>query len=324
MATTALDLITGALLNINSYSPGETLNASDSQTGLNVLNDLLDSLSNEESFVYTQVETIFPWIAGQYQYSVGNPIGGIFLGTVTGGSNVITGVTTIPLNLAVGSYLTDLASVIPTGNNLVSVPTTVTAIGVNTVTMSAPAIATPPNPDQITYTVPGNIVMPRPIRMRNGFTRATTSANANLDYSFDFVSFDRYKEELLKNIQGPWPYIAAYQPTFPYGTLYVYPAPGTNYQAHLFTDLLIKDFASVNTSYSLPEGYTRALKTLLALELAPIFGKTPAPLLLTNAKQARELLKSTNATPVVTLRFDSSIVRAQTQDAGWIMRGGFV
>ena len=323
MATTALDLITGALLNINSYSPGETLNASDSQTGLNVLNDLLDSLSNEESFVYTQVETIFPWIAGQYQYSVGNPIGGTFLGTVTGGSNVITGVTSIPANLAVGAYLTDLGSVIPTGNNLVAVPTTVTAIGVNTVTMSAQALATPANPDVITYSVPGNIVMPRPIRMRNSFTRATTSANANLDYAFEFVSFDRYKEELLKNIQGPWPYIAAYQPTSPYGTLYVYPAPGTNYTAHLFTDLIIKEFPTVNSAYSLPEGYTRALKTLLALELAPIYGKQPASILLTNAKQARELLKATNATPVVAMRFDSSIVRAQTQDAGWIIHGGF-
>ena len=63
MATTALDIIQGALLNINSYSPGETLASADASTGLAVLNDLLDSLSTDKCFVYTQVETIVPWVS---------------------------------------------------------------------------------------------------------------------------------------------------------------------------------------------------------------------------------------------------------------------
>src|SRR5260370_17174535 len=98
MASTALDLITGALLNINSYSPGETLQNSDAQTGLAVLNDLLDSLSTDQCFVYTQVETLFPWIAGQYQYSVGNPVGGTFLVFTTQSTAIITTVT-LPANI---------------------------------------------------------------------------------------------------------------------------------------------------------------------------------------------------------------------------------
>ena len=326
-ATTALDIITGALLNINSYSPGEPLNPADLQTGLNVLNDLIDSLSTDECFMYTQVETIFNWVAGQYQYSVGNPVGGSFVGTVTGGSNVITSVTQFPANISIGGTLTDLGAVFPSGTALIPVPTTVTAfdpIGL-TVTMSAPALFTPAiNPDTITYTVPGNIPIGRPLRFRDGFTRATTSGNSNLDYSFEMVSFDRYKEELLKNVQGPWPYIASYQPTFPYGQLFVYPNPGAAYTAHIFTDLIISEWASAQTAYSLPQGYTRALKKLLALELAPNYGKTPAPQLITQAKEAKELIKAVNDTPVVTLKFDSSIVRSQTQDAGWIMKGGFV
>lgn len=399
---TALDLITGALLNINSYSPGEPVNASDSQTCLSALNDLLDSLSTDQAFVYTQTETIFPWIAGQYQYTVGNPTGGTFTGFLTAGSNAITSVTSLPSNIIAtagtqtGSTLTDFAGVIPTGTNLaptsvtvnqVGIPVTFTTTvligattallqtingvamswpyvsGVNTVVfsdgetrpanftngsasvswsvantgnstsaatlpnlilMSANATATPaPLPDVITYTVPGNIPMGRPIRFRDGFTRSTTSGISNLDYAFQMVSFDRYKEELLKNIQGPWPYIATYQPTFPYGQLYVYPAPGNNYTAHLFADLILSDFASTTTFYSLPQGYSRALKKLLALELSPIYGKTPSPQLLMQAKEAKELLKSANDSPVVTLRFDSAISRAQTQDAGWIIHGGF-
>lgn len=325
MATTALDIITGALLNINSYSPGETLNNADAQTGLAVLNDLLDSLSTDQCFVYTQAETIFPWIAGQYQYSVGNPIGGTFVGTVTGGSPTITGIAAIPANLIVGGTLTDQAAVIPSGTSLVPLATTITAIGATTVTMSANATATPgTNPDTVTYTVPGNIPMGRPLRFRDGFTRANTSGISNLDYSFEMISFDRYKEELLKNVQGPWPYVAAYQPTFPYGTLYVYPAPGSNYTAHLFTDLIISNFAATTTAFNMPQGYSRALKKLLALELAPNYGKTPSPLLITQAKEAKELIKAVNDTPVVTLKFDSAIATSQVADAGWIIRGGFV
>lgn len=324
MATTAFDIITGALLNINSYSPGEPLANSDAQAGLNALNDLIDSLSSDEAFVYTQVETIFNWVQGQYQYSVGNPTGGNFVGTVTGGSPIITSVTQIPGNLAVGSILTDLGAVIPAGTALVPVPTTVIAIGATTVTMSANASATPAiNPDTISYTVPGNIPIGRPLRFRDGFTRATTSGNSNLDYSFQMVSFDRYKEELLKNVQGPWPYIGSYQPTYPYGTLYVYPAPGAAYTGHLFTDLIINEWTLTTSAYSLPQGYARALKKLLALELAPQYGKTPSPQLMMQAKEAKDLIKAVNDSPVVTLRFDSAIARSDTNDAGWIIRGGF-
>lgn len=387
MATTALDIITGALLNINSYSPGEPLNNADATTALNVLNDLLDSLSTDQCFVYTQVEQIFPWVSGQFQYSIGNPTGGTFVGYTVAGSPVITGVT-VPANIAVGGDLTDVNVAVPagatvtafsgnigatgftftvppvgssgtmtatwpaaTGNYLITfsdgetrtglftlasafvvwfggaltgTPTVVGSVNINTITMSANALFTQITADTFTYTIPGDIKMGRPLRFRDGFTRANTSGVANLDFAFQMISFDRYKEELLKNVQGPWPYVAAYQPTFPYGTLYVYPAPGSNYVAHLFTDLIISDFTATTSAYNMPQGYSRALKKLLALELAPNYGKNPSPLLMSQAKEAKELIKAVNDTPVVTLRFDSAIASAQVNDAGWIIRGGFL
>jgi hypothetical protein len=315
--STALSIIQGGLLNINSYSPGETLADTDAQVGLTALNDLLDSLSNDEAFVYTQQETVFNWINGQYQYSIGNPTSNnTFTGTVTGGSASVTGVS-FPSDLSAGGTITDLSSVFPTG-------TTIASFSGTTVIMSANAITTPAiNPDVFNYTVPGNIPVARPLRLRSGFTRTNSGGSASLDYSFVFVDFDAYKRELLKNVQGPWPYIAAYQPTFPYGTIYVYPAPGSSYTAHLFSDLLLSEFTSTTAIYSLPQGYTRALKKLLALELAPIYGKTPSPELRAQAKEAKDYIKGTNNTPVPTMQFDSGIVRANAKDAGWIWHGGF-
>lgn len=322
MASTALDLITGALLNINSYSPGETLAPEDASTCLAILNDLLDSLSLDKAFIFTQTENIFPWIAGQYQYSIGNPILGTFCGVLTGGSPTITGVS-VPPDLVVNGDLSDVGAAIPDG-------TVVLDFGATTITMGdafgnpvSAAFTSLLNPDVITYTGPGDIKIPRPIRINDSFTRTNSSANANLDYAFEILSFDRYKEELLKNIQGPWPYVAAYQPTFPLGTLYVYPCPGANYTAHLFTDLILSEFANTTTKYALPQGYTRALKKLLALELAPNYGKTPSPLLIKQAKEARASIETVNDSPVVTLRYDTAISRSQTTDAGWIIGGGF-
>ena len=71
MATTANDIVTGALLNIGAYSLGDPADNNIANLGLNLLNDLLDSLSNDEAFVYTQAEYTFQWVSGKYQYSVG-------------------------------------------------------------------------------------------------------------------------------------------------------------------------------------------------------------------------------------------------------------
>lgn len=322
--STALDILTGGFLNINSYSPGEALAASDVTVGLNTLNDLLGSLSNDEAFVYTQQETIFSWIQGQFQYTVGNPTApNTFTGTVTGGSPTITGVT-VPSDLVKGATITDQQNVFTTGTPLVPGTVTVLSVGASTVTMTSNATATPAiNPDTFTYTVPGNIPIGRPLRFRSGFTRSAASGVNSLDYSFTFTDLDNYKRELLKNVQGPWPYIASYQPTFPYGTVYVYPAPGSNYTAHIFSDLILSTFASSTAIYSLPHGYKRALIKLLALELAPIYGKTPSTELRMQAKEAKDLIKGTNATPVPVMEYDSAIARSQVNDAGWIIHGGF-
>jgi hypothetical protein len=189
-----------------------------------------------------------------------------------------------------------------------------------TVTMSANAITS--GLTQVTFTTPGNIKMTRPLRFRDGFTRSVASSSANNDYTFVFTDLDTYKRELLKNQQGPWPIVAAYQPTFPLGTLYVYPAPGSSYVGHLFSDLVLTAFAATTAAYALPQGYSRALKKLLALELAPIYGKTVSTDLRRAANEAKDLIRDTNQGPVPLMRYDSALYGTHA-DAGFIITGGF-
>ena len=320
--STGQDIVEGGLLNINAFSPGQPLSSSIAQVALESLNDLVDSLSNDQAFIYTSVENVFQWTGGQYKYTVGNPEApGFFLGTITGSSNLITGVG-VPADLIQGATLSDAAGAIPPN-------TTVASIFGTTVTMSNNALFSPTGTDQITYTTPGDIIlntglaMDRPLRVRNGYTRVTGGVANGLDYWFDCQnSMDRYNEIGFKGVPGPWPYLLAYQTTMPLGTFWVYPTPQASNEVHLFTDLILDEF-TLTLDVNLPQGYARALKKLLALELAPIFGKTPSPQLMLQAREARELIEAQNSSPVVTLRYDSDLIYSRHTDASFIMDGGF-
>lgn len=396
VTSTALDILVGAARNINVLEAGEPMNANDASDALQVLNDLLDSLSTDKLFVYTANEAILAWTPGQFQYSIGNPVAGTFSGFTVAGSPLITGITnpaslTITfginaLGATVGGSLTGLSSSIPANATIVSLNTgaltnitftvppvgtggtisgwaggavtglitfsdnetrvatvsvggvaswvsggalsgTPTAAGnqinTTTITMSANAISTLATADSITYTSPGNFAIPRPLRVRSGYTRITASGNTGLDYWWDVCSLDDYNEIGYKGVPGPWPYLVCYQATYPYGTLWVYPNPQTAGQVFFWSDVILANLLTTTQTISLPQGYSRALKKLLAIELAPEYGKNPSAELLRQAWEARNFIKSLNETPVKKLRFDSSLMMGNGRDASFILHGGF-
>jgi hypothetical protein len=394
VTSNALDLLTGSLRKINVAAAGEALDASDAADGLQVLNDLLDSLSTDKFFVYTANEAILAWTPGQFQYSIGNVAQAPFTGYTVAGSPLITGITnpsslsiSFGLNAAgvlVGGSLSDSSSAIPSGATIVSLnvgtttsitftalPTgtggtisgwaagavtglitfqtgevrtaTVTIGGVcawtpalttgptaagnqintTTMTMSANANQTLTAADQISYTAPGNFAIPRPLRVRAGYTRITASGNTGLDYWWDVCNLDDYNEIGYKGVPGPWPYLVCYQPTFPYGTLWVYPNPQQAGQVYFWSDVILTNLTSTTQTFSLPQGYSRAIKALLALELCPEYGKTPSTELLRQAREARSFIKNLNSSPVKKLRYDSALMAGNGRDASFIMHGGF-
>lgn len=319
VTTTALDLITGAMRSINALEAGETPNPNDSSDALQVLNDLLDTWSADKLFVFSSNENLLTLVPGQYQYTVGNPVGGSFSGTLVGGNATISGVT-IPANLTVGGTITDTNAQVPPN-------TTVVSFGAGLVLMSNLALSTV-NPAEIfTYTVPGNFNIPRPLRITRAFTRITSAGTGGLDYPIDVdTTGDKYAAIGLKGIPGPWPILAYYNPTFPYGNLYLYPNPQTAGVMHLWTDTIFSSFLTPTQVISLPQGYARAIKKSLALELVPEYGKVGSVRLALLQKQANEAvttLKKLNAVPAVQAFFDRDLVRMRRTDAGWIMHGGF-
>lgn len=344
---TALDLITGALRNINVLEAGESPDAATSQDSLQILNDMLESWTIEKLFVFSSTEQTFHFNPGQYQYTLGNPLVGTFSATVTGGSNQITS-TSIPANLTVGSMLIDSAGVsggagaLPlfapatTFSGLATPATQVTAIVGNTITLNQNALLTPAqNPEIIAYSTPGDIAYDSrtgapivlPVRITNAFTRITISGGnpqiQGLDYQIRIIPKDKYTVLGLKGISGPWPTDLYYDRTFPLGNIYVYPNPSMAGECHLWTDALLTDFSTINQPINLPQGYARAIKTNLAIELAAEYGKTVSSTLAMRARESKAAVKSLNAIPALEAFFDQHILKSRRADAGWILHGGF-
>jgi hypothetical protein len=314
--TISLDIIKGALRRINAYQSGEAIAPLDAQDCLETWNDLLDSLSTEKSAVPGSIENILHWVPGQNQYKIGNPkctdLGfAPFTGTLTALSPIITGVTNIPSNLAGGATLTDVAAAIPAGS-------TVLSVGANTVTMSANAAATPQGVDTITYTVPGDFAIPRPLRITNGYTRFN-----QLDFTLDvYETQDQFTSILYKAQPGPWPTVAWYNNVFPYGVLNVFMTPGNAAELHLFTDVILGNL-TMNQVFFMPQGYNRWMKWLLAKEICAEFGYPVSEAIKTNAADAESKIKALNAQPAAVARYDRMLMRGGKADASWIMTGGY-
>lgn len=314
--STALDLIKGALRRINSYQSGEAIAPLDAQDCLDTLNDLLDSLSTDKASIVGSVENVLNWTPSKSQYKVGNPTNqqlGLppFTGTLAANSPTMTGITNLPAQLMVGATLSDVAAVIPAG-------TVVSAMGAGTVTMSANASATPQGADSISFTVPGDFAIARPLRITYGFTRFN-----QLDFTLEVTeSQARFTEILYKAQPGPWPTVAWYNPLMPYGILNVYQTPGNGAELHLYTDSILGEL-TLNQVFFLPQGYTRWLKWLLAKEICAEFGFPLSEAIKSNAADAEKKIKALNATPAVISRYDSALIRTGKADGGWIIHGGY-
>lgn len=328
--TTALNLIQGALRKINSYQSGEPIATPDQNDSLDTLNDLLDSLSTDKQFVFGSQENILNWTAQQRLYKIGNPINSLlglppFAGTLTSGSNVITGVTNFPAQLVAGSapaYSVGSGSILTDTQGLIPANTTVTAFnaGAGTITMSANAINNSAGVDGITYTVPGDLPIPRPLRITHGFTRFNS-----LDFTLDVYETEtQYTEFLYKAQPGPWPTVAWYNNTFPYGLLNVYQTPGNSAECHLFTDTILQNL-TLNSVLVMPQGYSRSLKLLLARELwLEYMGAATIPSMLEKlSREAADYIKALNAKPASVARYDRELVRGNRPDGGWVTHGGY-
>ncbi len=307
--TQVLDLVTRSLKVIGAYAPGETIDPSDANDALDMLNDLLETWSNSTMMVNYITEIIFTLTNNVYQYTIGQggTIGGTFTGSISG---TILTVTTIPAgNIALGQYLS--GSGVTAGTQIVKFITGAGGTGTYQVNTSQ----TVGSETLTTY-------YQRPLRINSAFVRVS-----NLDYPVTPLNVEQYELIGFKTLNGPWPRALYYQPSGPVGNITFWPVPGSG-QMHMFAETVLQGFNSLDDLVTLPQGYNMAIRWNLAEMLLPEYGKndpTMIQMIMKNAADSRAWVKRTNMQPTQIVRFDDALVSMnRANDASWIFSGGFV
>lgn len=88
-----------------------------------------------------------------------------------------------------------------------------------------------------------------------------------------------------------------YEPTYPLGTIYVYPTPTAAKKLVFYSRKPLAQLATIDDALSLPPGYERALKYNLAIDLAPEYGRAVPDTVAETARDSIADIKRTNIRP---------------------------
>lgn len=308
--TQALDIVTRSLRVVGAYSPGEPIDTDDANDAFDMLNDLLDTSSNSTMMVPYKTEIIFTIVNNTYQYTLGQggTIGGAFTGSIALTTLTVTAVTTG--NIALGQFITGAG--VTANTQIVAFLTGAGGIGTYRVNVS-----------QTVGSIAIASFYQRPLRINSAFVRVAT-----LDFGVTPVNLETYERIGLKTLNGPWPKILYYQPSYPVGNITFWPVPSQG-EMHMFAETVLSQFSSLSDTVNLPQGYNMFLRWNLAELLMPEYGKndpTIVQMVKDNAANSRAWVKRTNMQPPQAANFDDALIsigRRHVTDAAWIFSGGF-
>jgi len=161
---------------------------------------------------------------------------------------------------------------------------------------------------------PDFAVSQRPVKIE-GASLLLTSSTPNVDVPLNLRDDDWWNNQRVKSLTSSIPTDLYYSPDWPNGSLNLWPVPSVSYGLRLETWGLLTQFAALNTTFSMPPAYRKAFMLTLAEELCGPFGKTPSPMLILKAREARKAVQGNN----------SGSPRIATAEAGQggNTRGGF-
>lgn len=109
--------------------------------------------------------------------------------------------------------------------------------------------------------------------------------------------FDEHRWADIQNraLSGDVPEALYYSPQSPLGTLYVAPVPTLAAVVYMVTRVVLGKFATSASTAYLPPGYTEAIETNLAIEIAPEFEKSASQELVLRARNSKAAIRRANA-----------------------------
>lgn len=124
-----------------------------------------------------------------------------------------------------------------------------------------------------------------------------TSTTPDTEIPLGRLTEDEWLTIPQRALEGSIPASWYYEPTYPSGTLTLYPIPtNSSLQGAFYAPLAVAQFALLGDAVALPPGYKEMLITNLALNLASSYSKQPDPSLVLRARESKAVVKRANST----------------------------
>lgn len=110
---------------------------------------------------------------------------------------------------------------------------------------------------------------------------------------------EQWEAETVKLLDGPQSTHYFYRADWPIGFLHLWPRPTVPFSLWVYIPVVLTGPVTLNTVFSLPPGYSRALRDWLAIEMAPELGRPVDGALMAAATDAKAQLQRVNFRPRV-------------------------
>lgn len=131
----------------------------------------------------------------------------------------------------------------------------------------------------------------RPLKIMDMYVRLN-----NVDFPVQEIDYREYDLISVKNVSITYPSYFYYNPTFPNGSLALYPIPNQNISVFIRYQNFLASFATLDTNNNYPPTYDLALKWGLASMLCTMTGN-PRQDIEVKAEQAKAILQRNNIIP---------------------------
>lgn len=292
---TAESLVAGAFELIGVKAAGEPLPAALASDGLRRLNHMVSGWRTQFGTVYAIEREVFPLTANQQTYTIGTgaefnmprPVTVVGAGLLLNGLASAVAVTSITRS-AYTATVTQTAHGLAVGDEvLIQGAAQQLYNGLQTV-------LTVPTANTYTFQVQGTPTTPA-----TGTITAAALSNQPVEIPRTVITDDGYQAIQIKSLTNAQFTNVYYNPTFPYGTVFLWPCPNTaENQLVLYLQSAFEGFATLYASYTFPDlpGYGEALEYNLAVRLAAPYGHqlTEYPDVVAQARESLGLIKRAN------------------------------
>ena len=309
MTTTARALITGAMRLINVVQNGEVPSPDDMNIAISAFDAMIDSWSNDRLMVYTMQPYIFNVVGGQQNYLMGPGNAIATYGAIVPGSLYVPGTyNNVPMTGGTGSNAVATITVASTGLvTLVQIYDNSSQLGITPAFGYKPGdILTTSNINlggfgtgfsvAVSTVTPGDWNIIRPMRIEQAYV-IWNSASQTVDIPMNPMNDSEWADIAVKLTPSTYPFAFYDDGAYPIKNVSVWPVPTTSVPLRLWLRQPLVDFTNLDQQVTFPNGYERAFRFNLAVELAAEFAKTIPPEVTQTAVASRMDIAKMNAVP---------------------------